>query len=76
MFRLTYDNDHHGLDWYSIERFKQFTPRQEEAVVAFLNYIITYPSKRTWNAERATEAWKSYWALPRNKRPHGIEIAD
>jgi hypothetical protein len=72
----TYDNDHHGLNWYSIERFKQFTPRQEEAVAAFLNYIIAYPSQRTWNADRATEALKSYLALPRNERPHGIEIAD
>jgi hypothetical protein len=49
--------------------------KQIEPVVAFLKYIVAYPSESSWNADRATEALNSYWALPATKRPHGIEIA-
>jgi hypothetical protein len=75
IFHLTYDNKCQGLGWRSIERFRQLTARQVEAVVAFLSYIIAYPSKRTGFADHATEALNSYWALPPSKRPRGIEIA-
>lgn len=79
IFHLTYRSQREGLHWYVIERFKQLTPGQEEAVVAFLNYIIAYGSKSNWHANQcaksATEALNSYWALPSNKRRHGIEVA-
>jgi hypothetical protein len=75
VFHLTYDDNYQDLGWRSIERFRQLTPRQVEAVVAFLSYIIVHPSKRTGFADHATEALNSYWALPPSNRPRGIEIA-
>ncbi|MDB6013959.1 MAG: hypothetical protein JWL65_6209 [Gammaproteobacteria bacterium] len=75
IFHLTYDNKHQDLGWRTIERFRQLTPRQVEAVVAFLSYIVAYPNKGTWNADHATEALNSYWAFPASRRPRGIEIA-
>jgi hypothetical protein len=75
IFHLTYDNKDQGLGWRTMERFRQLTPRQVEAVVAFLSYIIAYPSKRPWNANHATEALNGYWALPESQRPRGIETA-
>ena len=75
VFHLTYDNKDPGLGWRSIERFRQLTPQQGEAVAAFLKYVIAYPRKKTWNARRATEALNSYWGRPESERPRGIVIA-
>ena len=79
VFHLTHNVQRQGLDWHALERFKQLTPGQEEAVVAFLNYVIARSSKGNWNAKwnakSAAEALNSYWTLPPDKRPHGIEIA-
>ena len=47
---------------------------QNDAVVAFLNYIVAYPVKSTSYAREAAEALNRYWALPMNERPCGIEI--
>ena len=74
IFHLTYDNKDPGLGWRSIERFRQLTTQQNDAVVAFLNYIVAYPVKRTSYAREAAEALNRYWALPMNERPCGIEI--
>ena len=75
IFHLTYDNKDQGLGWRTMERFRQLTPRQVEAVAAFLSYIIAYPSKRPWRANHATEALRRYWGLPEDQRPRGIVIA-
>jgi hypothetical protein len=75
IFHLSFQRSQQGLSWYALERFKQLTSQQVEAVVAFLNYIVAHPSESTWNADRATEALNSYWGLPASKRPRGIEIA-
>ena len=74
IFHLTYDNKHQDLGWRTIERFRQLTPRQVEAVVAFLSYIVAQPRKRSWITDHATEALNSYWSLPASQRPRGIEI--
>jgi hypothetical protein len=75
IFDLTYDNKHQDLGWRTIERFRQLTPLQVEAVDVFLSYIIAQPRKHSWITDHATEALNSYWALPASERPRGIEIA-
>lgn len=75
IFSLTYRSDRDGLNWYTLKRFKQMSSRQEEAVIAFLNYIAAYPSRKQWNARSAIEALTSYWLTPPNQRPSGIVLA-
>ena len=76
VFHLTYDNKDPGLGRRTIERFRLLTPKQNESVVAFLNYVVAYPRKTTSYASEATEALNNYWAVPMHRRPRGIEIAD
>jgi hypothetical protein len=75
VFHLTLQRRSAGLNFYVFERFQQITEAQERAIIAFLEYVRDYPQKRTWDAESATEALNSYWALPESKRFRGIEIA-
>ena len=75
IFHLTLEKADQGLWWYVLERFKQLTSQQVEAVVGFLSYIVAHSSENSWNADRATEALNSYWKLPASERPRGIEIA-
>ena len=70
ILHLTYRPERNGLNGYTLERFKQMSLPQEEAVIAFLNYIAAYPNRRKWNAESATEALNSYWLLPASQRPN------
>jgi hypothetical protein len=75
IFHLTYRRQDSGLHWYALERFKQLTPRREEAVIAFLNYVVAHPGTSKWDTNSATEALNNYWALPAHERPQGLVAA-
>jgi hypothetical protein len=45
IFHLTFEKADQGLWWYGLERFKQLTSQQVEAVVGFLSYIVAHPSE-------------------------------
>jgi hypothetical protein len=74
IFHLTLERRSPGLNFYVFERFRQITPAQERAIVAFLEYIKGYSTVDSWHPKCATEALDSYWGLPQDRRFRGIEF--
>ncbi len=74
IFHLTLDRGSSGSSFYVFERFKQITPAQERAIVAFLEYVKGYSTADRWHPKCAKEALASYWGIPQKERFRGIEI--
>jgi hypothetical protein len=74
IFHLTLDRGSSGPRFYMFERFKQITPAQERAIIAFLEYVKGYSTADRWHPRCATEALDSYWGKPQHERFRGIAI--
>lgn len=74
IFHLTLDRGSSGLRFYAFERFRQITPAQDRAIVAFLEYVKGYSTADGRHTKCAKEALDSYWGIPQKERFRGIEI--
>ena len=74
IFHLTLDRGSSGLRFYVFERFRQITPAQHRAIVAFLEYVKGYSTSDRWHPKCAKEALDSYWGIPEAERFRGVEI--
>jgi hypothetical protein len=63
-FHLTLDRGSSGPSFYVFERFRQITPAQERAIVAFLEYVKGYSTADRWHPKCAKEALDSFWVMP------------
>lgn len=72
IFHLTQESKDVGLAAYVLERFLQMNPQHEAAVVAFLEFFRDIADD--WHSQGASEALKSYWSLPPEKRQRSLII--
>lgn len=72
IFHLTQNSKDMGLAAYVLERFLQMNLQQEAAVVAFLEYFRDRADE--WHSRCASEALRSYWSLPREKRQRSLIV--
>lgn len=73
IYHLTLDLGPPELRLYEFERFRQVTPSQERAILAFLQYINGRSTADDWFSRCAKEALDSYWGKPDRERFRGVE---
>jgi hypothetical protein len=54
LFHLSLERGSRGPSFYVFERFKQVTPAQERAIIAFLEYVQGYSNDDRWHAHDGT----------------------
>lgn len=76
LFSLTYRDNYPGIGQYYLARFERLTSAQFEAVRQFLMFVEQNAAGQNFYSRDATEALRSYWDLPPEKRPNSRLLTD
>jgi hypothetical protein len=76
LFALTYSDTYPGIKYYYLGRFEKLSAAQFEAVKQFLMFVERNAAGENFYSRDASEALRSYWDLPLEKRPNSRLLTD